>query len=68
MIALLLVAGNAKHLTIAEFRLDAIAPRNNMVCVHVLEILFFTAHGTPMTLLLIHSHRRRLVELTPLHS
>jgi hypothetical protein len=68
MITLLLVAGNTEHLAIADFRLAAFAPRNNIVCVHILKILFFTAHGAPMTLLLMHGHRRGLIKLTPLHS
>lgn len=68
MIALLLITGNAEHLAIADFRLAALAPRNNMVCVHVLKLLLLAAHGAPMALFLIHSHRHGLIELTPLHS
>lgn len=63
MIALLLVAGNAEHLAVADFRLAALAPRNDMVCMHILEILLLAAHGTPMTLLLIHGHGRGLIKL-----
>ena len=63
MIRFLNVAGRAEHLTILPHRLPALAPRLNMVGVHVLEVLGLPADGALTTLGMIGGQSDIAVEL-----